>query len=88
MQSTTRLQDGVTKAIRHEASLVFPHPNTFDPAHGVFKTAAARCDRALGRLLRGGECTPRRFCLRLDEGDTVADQALAPHILVEATAMG
>jgi hypothetical protein len=36
----------------------------------------------------GGEFTPRRFFLRLDEGATVAETTLAPHLLVEATAMG
>jgi hypothetical protein len=87
MQSTTRLHEGVTKAIPHEAYLVFHHPIAFSTAHGVFTTDAARRDRAIGCFLRWGEFTSRRFFLRVDDGDTVEDPALEPQILVAATAM-
>jgi hypothetical protein len=87
MQSTTRLPEGVTKASPHEAYRVFPHPIAFYTANGVFTTDAERRDRAIGCFLRWGEVTPRRFLLRLDEGDTVEEQALEPPILGEATAM-
>jgi hypothetical protein len=63
------------------------HPSAFSTANGVFTTDADRRDRAIGGLLRWGEFTPRRFFRRLDDGDTVEDQALEPPILVEATAL-
>jgi hypothetical protein len=87
MQSTTRLHEGVTNAILQEAYLVFHHPIAFYTANGVFNTDSDRRDRAIGCFLRWGEFTPRRFFLRLDDGHTVEDKALEPHILVEATAM-
>jgi hypothetical protein len=87
MQSTTRLHEGVTNAIPQEAYLVFHYPIAFYTANGVFNTDSDRRDRAIGCFLRWGEVTPRRFFLRLDDGDTVEDKALEPHILVEATAM-
>ena len=87
MQSTTRLHDGIANAILQEAYLVFPHPIAFYTANGVFNTDSDRRDRAIGRFLKWGEFTPRRFFLRLDDGDTVEDKALETHILVEATAM-
>jgi hypothetical protein len=87
MQSTTRLHEGVTNAIPQEAYLVFHNPIAFYTANGVFNTDSDRRDRAIGCFLSWGEFTPRRFFLRLDDGDTVEDKALEPHILVEATAM-
>jgi hypothetical protein len=87
MQSTTRLHEGVTNAIPQEAYLVFHNLIAFHPANGVFNTDSDRRDRAIGRFLRWGEFTPKRFFLRLDNGDTVEDKALETHILVEATAM-
>jgi hypothetical protein len=88
MQSTTRLHEGVTKAIPHEAYLVFHHPIAFYTANGVFTTDAERRDRAIGCFLRWGEVTPRRFFLRLDDGDPVEDKALEAHILIEPTPVG
>jgi hypothetical protein len=87
MQSTTRRHEGVTNAIPQEAYLVFHHPIAFYTANGVFTTDSDRRDRVIGCFRRWGEFTPRRFFLRLDEGDPVEDKALEPPILVEATAM-
>ena len=87
MQSTTRLHEGVTNAIPQEAYLVFHNPIAFYTANGVFTTDSERRDRAIGCFLSWGEFTPRRFFLRLDDGNTVEDKALEPHILVKATAM-
>jgi hypothetical protein len=87
MQSTTRLHDGVTNTIPQEAHLVVHNPIAFYTANGVFNTDSDRRDRAIGRFLRWGEFTPRRFFLRLDDGDPGEDKALETHILVEATAM-
>ena len=87
MQSTTRLHEGVTHAIPQEAYLVFHHPIAFYTANGVFNTDSDRRDHAIGCFLSWGEFTPRRFFLRLDDGDTVEDKALEPHRLVAATAL-
>jgi hypothetical protein len=85
MQSTTRLHDGVAHAILQEAYLVFHHPITFHPANGMFNTASDRRDRTIGRSLRWGEVTPRRFFLRLDDGDPVEEKALEAHLLIATT---
>jgi hypothetical protein len=87
MQSTTRLHDDVANAILQEAYLVFHHPIAFHPANGMFNTNSDRRDRTIGRFLRWGEVTPRRFFLRLDDGDPVEDKALEAHILIETTPM-
>ena len=76
MQSTTRLHDGVANAILQEAYLIFHHPRAFPPANGMFNTDSDRRDRTSGRFLRWGEVTPRRFFLRLDDGNPVEDKAL------------
>jgi len=85
MQSTTRLHDDVANAILQEASLVFHHPIAFHPANGMFNTNADRRDRTIGRFLRWGELTPRRFFLRWDDGDPVEENALESHLLLETT---
>ena len=85
MQSTTCLHDGVANAILQEAYLVFHHSSAFHPANGMFNTDSDRRDRAIGRFLRGREVTPRRFFLRLDNGDLVECKALEAHILLETT---
>jgi hypothetical protein len=87
MQSTTRLHDDIAHAILQEAYLVFHHPIAFHPANGMFNTNSDRRDRTIGRFLRWGEVTPRRFFLRLDDGDPVEDKALEAHILIETTPM-
>jgi hypothetical protein len=51
----------------------------------MFNTDSDRRDRTIGRFLRWGEVTPRRFFLRLDDGDPVEDKALEAHILIETT---
>ena len=51
----------------------------------MFNTDSDRRDTTIGRFLRGGEFTPTRFFLRLDNGDIVEYKALEAHILVEAT---
>jgi hypothetical protein len=88
MQSTTCLHDGVANAILQEAHLVFHDPRAFHPANGMFNTDSDRRDRTIGRFLRWGEGTPRRFFLRLDDGDPVEDKALEAHILIETTPVG
>ena len=85
MQSTTCLHDGVAKTVLQEAYLVFDNPIAFHPANGMFNTDSDRRDRTIGRFLRWGEFTPRRFFLRLDDGDPVEDKALEAHILIETT---
>jgi hypothetical protein len=85
MQSTTRLHDGVANAILQEAYLVFHHPRAFHPTNGMFNPDSDRRDRTIGRFLRWREITPRRFFLRLDHGDSVADKALEAQILIEVT---
>ena len=87
MQSTTRLHDGVANAILQEAYLVFHHARAFHPTNRVFNPDSDRRAHTIGRFLRWGEFTPRRFFLRLDDGDIVAQKALKAHILVEATAV-
>ena len=85
MQSTTCLHDGVAHAILQEAYLIFHHPRAFHSANGMFNTDSERRDRTIGRFLRWGEFTPRRFFLRLDDGDPVEEKALEAHILIETT---
>ncbi len=85
MQSTTRLHDGITNAILQEAYLIFHDPRAFHPAHSMFNTDSDRRDRMIGRFLRWGEVTSRRFFLRLDNSDPVEDKALEAHILIETT---
>jgi hypothetical protein len=84
---TTRLHDGVANAILQEVALVFHHPLAFPPANCVFNLDSDRRDRTIGRFLRRGEFTPRRFFLRLADGDPVEDKALEAPILGEATAV-
>ena len=88
MQSTTCLHDAVANAVLQEAYLVFDNPIAFHPANGMFNTDSDRRDRTIGRFLRWGEFTPRRFFLRLDDGDPVEDKALEAHILIETTPTG
>ncbi len=52
----------------------------------MFNTDSDRRDRTIGRFLRWGEVTPRRFFLRLDDGDPVEYKALEAPILIETTA--
>lgn len=85
MQSTTRLHDGVANAILQEAYLILNDPSAFHPANGMFNTDSDRRDRTIGRFLRWGKATPRRFFLRLDDGDPVKDKTLEAHILIEPT---
>jgi hypothetical protein len=51
----------------------------------MFNTDSDRRDRPIGRFLRWGEFTARRFFLRLDDGDPVEEKALEAHILIETT---
>ena len=83
MQSTTRVHDGIAQPILQEAYLLFHDPRAFHPANGMFNTDSDRRDRAIGRFLRWGEATPRRFFLRLDDGDPVQEKTLEAHILIE-----
>lgn len=85
MQSTTRLHDSIANAILQKAHLIFHYPRAFHPANGMFNTDSDRRDRTIGRCLRWGEVTPRRFFLRLDNGDPVEDKALEAPILIEIT---
>jgi len=87
MQSATCLHDGVANAILQEAYLIFHHPRAFHSANGMFNTDSDRRDRTIGRFLRWGEFTPRRFFLRLDDGDPVEEKALEAPILIETTPM-
>jgi hypothetical protein len=88
MQATTRLHDSVANAILQEAYLIFHYPRAFHPANGMLNTNSDRRDRTIGRFLLWGEVTPRRFFLRLDDGDPVEDKALEAHILIEPTPVG
>ena len=87
MQATICFHHDIANAILQEADFVLHHPIAFHPTNGVCNTDSDRRDRAIGRFLSWGEFTPRRFFLRLDDGDPVEDKALETHILVEATAM-
>jgi hypothetical protein len=87
MQATTRLHDGVTNAVLQETDFVFDNSIAFHPTNRVFNADPDRRDRAIGRFLRRGEFSPRRFFLRLNDGDPIEDKALETPILVEATAM-
>ena len=87
MQSTTRLHDGVANTILQEASLIFHDSRAFHPANGMFNTDSDRRDRTIGRFLRWGEVTPRRFFLRLNDGDPVQEKTLEAPILIETTPM-
>jgi hypothetical protein len=87
MQATTRLHNGVANAVLQETDFVFDNPRAFHSTNRVFNADPDRRDRAIGRFLRRGEFSPRRFFLRLDDGDPIEDEALETHILVEATAM-
>jgi hypothetical protein len=51
----------------------------------MFNTDSDRRDGTIGRFLRWGEFTPRRFFLRLDDGDPVEEKALEAHVLIEIT---
>lgn len=85
MQSTTRLHDAVANAVLQEAYLIFHDPRAFHPTNGMFNTDSDRRDRTIGGFFRGGEFTPRRFFLRLDDGDPVEEKALEAPILIETT---
>ena len=85
MQSTTRIHGGVANTILQETYLIFHDPRAFHPANGMFNPDSDRRDRTIGRFLRWGEFTPRRFFLRLDNRDPVKDKALEAHILIETT---
>jgi hypothetical protein len=87
MQSTPRLHNGVANAILQEAYLIFHDPRAFHPANGMFHPDSDRRDRPIGRFLRWGEVTPRRFFLRLDEGDPVQEKTLEAHLVIETTPM-
>jgi hypothetical protein len=51
----------------------------------MFNPDSDRRDRTIARLLRWGEVTPRRFFLRVDDGDPVKDKTLEAPILIETT---
>jgi hypothetical protein len=85
MQSTTRLHDAVANAVLQEAYLIFHDPRAFHPTNGMFNTDADGRDRTIGGFFRWGEITPRRFFLRLDNGDPVEEKALGAPILIEIT---
>jgi hypothetical protein len=85
MQATTRLHDGIANAVLQEAYPVFHDPRAFHPTNGMFNPDSDRRDRPIARFLRWGEFPPRRFFLRLDDGDPVEEKALEAHILIETT---
>ncbi len=86
MQPTTRFHDRITNPIRQEAYLVFSHPISLHPTDRVFNTDAAGRDRAIARLLRGGEFSTRRFFRGLDDRQPITRIPLEAQILRETTA--
>jgi hypothetical protein len=88
MQSTTCFQDGVANTVLQEAYLVFHHAIAFYSTTRVCDTLADGRNGTIGRLFQGGEFTAPWFFLRLENRDPIASLPLAPHLLIETTAVG
>src|SRR4051812_33754686 len=85
MQPTTCFHDGVPNPILQEAYLVFHHPISLHSTDRVFNTDSDGRDRAMVRLLWGGEFSTRRFFLGLHDRNPLARIPLEAHILIETT---
>ena len=86
MPSTTRRHDGRATTVCPQASLVVDDTVAVHPAERVFDPAADGREGTLGRVLWWGECPPRRLWLGGDNGEPLAQIALAAPVLRETTA--
>src|SRR5262245_1035000 len=85
MQFATRPHEAGVNAVLPEACHICHDPVTFHPTNGVFNADSDRRDHTIGGFCQWGEFTSRRFFLRLDNGDPVAENALEAPLLRKTT---
>jgi hypothetical protein len=86
MQPTTRVHDGIPKAILQEADVIFHDSVAFHSTNGVFKTDSDGGNATIGRFLRRGEFPSRGCFLGLDDRDAGQKNPLEAFRLIQATA--
>ena len=85
MQSTTCFHYCVTNTIFQQTYFLFDDPVAFYPTDGMFDADSNGRDATIFSLLRGCQFPPTGFFLGLNNGDSLAQKALEPHILIKTT---